>query len=89
MKRQAYAKKRDANELEIVKALEKVGATVKRLDDLDLLVGYRGKTHLMECKTLTGKLTDPQKDFIKEWKGSPLHIVRTPEAAIDIITRQL
>ena len=45
------AKKRDANEASIVKALESVGATVLRLDEIDLLVGYGGtKNILMEVK---------------------------------------
>ena len=87
MKRLSHAKSRDANELEIVRALEKIGATVQRLDVFDLLVGYRGKSHLIECKTSSGKLTGAQVDFIKHWKGSPLHIVTNAETAIDVVTR--
>lgn len=48
-----YAKKRDANEGEIVEALEAVGATVTKLGDAgvpDLLVGYRGESTLIEVK---------------------------------------
>jgi len=87
MKRQAYAKKRDANELEIVRALEAIGATVHRLDVFDLLVGYRGRSHLIEIKTPSGKLTKLQVVFMENWKGSPLHIVTDSQTAIDIVTR--
>lgn len=47
------ARMRDANEPEIVKALEAAGATVTRLNEAgvpDLLVGYKGKTSLLEVK---------------------------------------
>ncbi|MCP4256754.1 MAG: hypothetical protein GY774_04405 [Planctomycetes bacterium] len=89
MKRQAYAKKRDANEPEIVEALEKIGASVERLDLFDLLVGYKGRTYMMEVKNPLGKnkLTESQIELMKTWKGSPLHIVRDAETAIDILTR--
>ena len=36
-----YDAKRDENEPEIVEALEAAGAKVMRLDDIDLLVGFR------------------------------------------------
>ena len=89
MKRQAHAKKRDANELEIVRALEKIGATVERMDDpVDLLVGYRSKTYLIEVKAARGKLTGDQVDFIANWKGSPIYVVRDAETAIDIVSRE-
>ncbi len=48
-----FARRRDACEKEIVRALEAAGAVVSRLDGKgipDLLVGYRGRTILMECK---------------------------------------
>lgn len=47
------AKRRDANEREIVAALESAGASVQRLDAAgvpDLLVGFRGETFLIEVK---------------------------------------
>jgi hypothetical protein len=48
-----YGKRRDANEKEIVLALEKVGAAVQRLDGdglPDLLCGFRGQLYLIEVK---------------------------------------
>lgn len=48
------AKRRDACERDIIKALRAVGATVSQLDGEaglpDLLVGWRGHMLLMECK---------------------------------------
>ena len=54
--------RRDANQAEIVKALESVGASVLDLADVgrgcpDLLVGYAGREWLIEVKMPTGKLT--------------------------------
>jgi hypothetical protein len=46
------AARRDANEFEIVLALESAGAAVQRLDPPlpDLLVSFRGVLHLLEVK---------------------------------------
>lgn len=77
-----YAKKRDANEKEIVEALLKAGYSVVRLDTpLDLLVGKNGVTWLLEVKMPDGELTKPQKEFIKTWQGQ-FAIARTPEEAL-------
>lgn len=51
------ARQRDVNEAEIVRALEAIGATVTRLNEAgvpDLLVGYQGKTKLLEVKRPLG-----------------------------------
>ena len=74
MKRKSYAKRRDENEPEIVKALEGIGAKVIRLDIVDLLVNYKGKIYLLEVKTPEGKLTKKQRELLDDkW---PVHIVR-------------
>lgn len=71
-----YAKRRDANESEIVEALEKVGATVERLDTpADLLVGWHGPRHLhrrnylIEVKMPGARLTRAQERFHEAWRG--------------------
>lgn len=79
MKRKSYAKKRDANEPEIVDALRKVGCKIVYLDWVDLLVNYKGKVYLIEVKTKTGKLTSDQEKNFKHW---PIHIVRDAGAAL-------
>ena len=85
MKRRSFAKRRDANEPEIVAALEGIGATVIRLDPFDLLVGYQGRTHLIEVKTEKGRLKPAQEALIESWRGSPLHIVRTVDEALELV----
>lgn len=80
-----YAKRRDANEPEIVNALEKVGATVYRLHTpLDLLVGYRRKTYLIEVKVPGKKLNKKQKEFIAGWRGQHA-VVESIEQALKVI----
>ncbi len=87
MKYKGYNAKRDENEAEIVKALEGIGCIVVRLDTpLDLLVGYRGYNYLLEVKTAKGKLTKDQREFIPPWRGQ-LAVIRTPEQAIDVVTK--
>ena len=79
-----YDAKRDANEPEIVEALEAVGAKVLRLDDVDLLVGYRDRLYMLEVKTATGRLNKKQAKFFREWAGH-VWIVRTRIQALKII----
>ena len=88
---------RDANEAEIIAALEAVGATVEQLPTgkgvPDLLIGYRGKNLLMEVKkeAVKGKvfashvkLNAKQVIWHDYWKGQKC-IVRTPQEALDVI----
>jgi hypothetical protein len=58
--------RRDANEPEIVEALEAVGAEVWKLSGTglpDLLVRFRGRLHAGEVKTRKGRLTAAQGAF--------------------------
>lgn len=76
-----YDAKRDSNEKEIVNTLEKMGLSVYRLDKpLDLLVGYNKRNFLVEVKSGTGTLTEPQKDFIKDWRGQHVIISTVSQA---------
>ncbi len=88
MKRLAYAKKRDANEPEIVDALQKAGCYVHRLDDpVDLLVSKPGgKVFQIEVKTPKGKLTPAQVDYIAD-SHAPVHVVTSPEEALEVVSR--
>ncbi len=83
-----YAKRRDANEPEIVEALEKAGCHVQRLDTpFDLLASKRGKDHKIEVKMPRGKLTPTQVDYIADQKGAPVHVVTTAEEALEVVGR--
>jgi hypothetical protein len=97
--RKAYAKARDANEPEIIAALEKIGCMVYCLDmPLDLLVGYRGRNFLIEVKieerrNHADKHTDFQKDFFglnkehpeREWLGQKATVHNVQEA-LEVVT---
>lgn len=78
------AARTDANQQAIVDALRAAGASVQVIGKpVDLLVGYRGRNLLMECKD-GGKtpgnrpLTKAQKAFVPAWGG---HVVIVLDAA--------
>lgn len=80
--------KRDASEPEIIRALERCGFSVFRLNQpVDLLVGYRGKTWLVECKSGNkgyGKsLNENQAEFNAGWRGSKVIVLHSAQDAID------
>lgn len=82
--RKRYNNKRDANEKEIVEALEKAGASVIRIDEIDLLVGFRKRNYLLEVKTEHGQLTRSQIKLRDEWPGQ-YSIVNSPVQALQAI----
>lgn len=79
-----YAKKRDIAEPEIVNALRGCGFSVERIDTpVDLIVGFRRKTFLVECKTGKRGLNANQKAFKSEWRGSEVITLRDAQEAMD------
>jgi hypothetical protein len=80
--------RKDENQAEIVLALRKMGCKVFILDaPLDLLVGHRGKLHLLEVKDGSKfpshrRLTTNEAIFFDEWRGYPLHVVESVEQAL-------
>lgn len=80
-----YAAKRDANEGQIVDALEAAGCDVLRSTDIDLIVGHAGASYLLECKvpgrTSESRLRPLQKRLRASWRGH-YAIVTTPEEAL-------
>ena len=84
------AARTDSTQSVIVGGLRACGAYVWIIGlPVDLLVGWKGKTLLMECKSLTGKkapkpkrYTELQKEFMAEWKGLPVATVTSIEEAI-------
>lgn len=84
-----YGAKRDANESEMIGILEQIGCSVRRLDIVDLLVGYRGRNILLEVKDGEKKrkqLTDSQIILKGDWRGQ-YDIVVSTEEAIRTITK--
>ena len=77
----------DANQFQIVSALRTAGAYVWIIGlPVDLLVGYKNHTFLVEIKDGPKKrLTALQADFFENWSGSTLCRVDGPEAALRMI----
>jgi hypothetical protein len=82
-----YAARVDANQTEIVMALRKAGAYVWVIGlPVDLLVGYKDRTFLVEVKTTSKKrLTSLQADFFNNWTGSTLARIDSVETALNMI----
>jgi hypothetical protein len=82
-----YAARVDANQDQIVSALRSAGAYVWIIGlPVDLLVGYKGHTFLVEIKTNNKKkFTKLQTDFFENWSGSTLARIDSPEAALRMI----
>lgn len=82
------AARTDANKAEIVAALREAGAYVFDLRlPLDLLVGYAGKTLLLELKDgrkpkSAQAHTALQARFFREWIGGPVATVNDVEGAL-------
>jgi hypothetical protein len=77
----------DANQVAIVSALRAAGAYVWIIGlPIDLLVGYKNHTFLVEIKTTSKKrLTKLQEDFFSKWNGGTLCRVDSPEAALEML----
>ncbi len=77
----------DANQEQIVSVLRAAGATVWIIGlPVDLLVGYKNHTFLVEIKTDSKKrFTKLQTDFFENWSGGTLARIDNPEAALRMI----
>lgn len=67
-----------------------MGATVCDTADLgggfpDLVVGYKGRTYLLEVKGPRGRLGASQDVFRGRWRGGPLLVVRTRAEALEAL----
>ena len=80
--------KPDANQPEIIKALEAVGATVHPLPIgkglPDLLVGYQDVNYLIEVKMPHSDLNTTQRKWLREYNGTA-NVARTPAEAFAVI----
>lgn len=91
MKRRSYARRRDANEPEIVKALKGHGCKVERIDQpADLRVWVRGASRLLEVKDgrkapSDRPLTPGQRRAYLAAGAEPLYVVRSVEEALCVI----
>jgi hypothetical protein len=82
-----YAARVDANQEQIVSALRGAGAYVWIIGlPVDLLVGYKGHSFLVEIKTDSKKrLTKLQADFFENWCGGTLCRIDNAESALRML----
>jgi hypothetical protein len=82
-----HAKRVDANQDQIVVALRAAGANVWIISlPVDLLVGYKSQTFLVEIKrTAKSRFTPLQRDFFESWCGGTLARIDSPDAALRMI----
>lgn len=75
----------DANQHELVQALRKVGAKCFYIKEpVDLVVGFRGRSILLEIKRPGKPMTVAQKDFVDTWPGE-VHVVYSVHEAISAV----
>jgi hypothetical protein len=83
-----FALRVDANQSQVISALEAAGATVEVIGKpVDLLVGFRGRFFLMEVKDGGKKKSAQKKTALQErvfskFEGCPISLVDGPEAAL-------
>jgi len=86
--------KPDGNQSAIVSVLRSAGASVVITSMVgsgfvDLVVGFRGNTYLVECKNPDGRgrnsMTPGQVRWFMEWKGGPAAVVNSPEEALRVL----
>lgn len=89
-----YAAKVDSNQSPIVSGLRAIFGPdcVFDLSSVgggcpDLMIGVRGRTILLEIKTVKGELTTDQKLFHMNWPGQ-VAVVRSLEEALKVIERE-
>ena len=86
-----YKKRVDENQKQIVHTFIALGASVLNLSTVgrgcpDLLIGYRGKSVLVEIKRDSkATFTEPQVKFMQEWRGGAVSRIDSVDAAIRLI----
>lgn len=79
----------DANQKDIVKALEQIpGVQVAEIGKpLDLLIGYAGINFIVEIKNPDGKdrVNADQAEFIEAWPGRTPEVARSLDEVLQII----
>jgi hypothetical protein len=86
----SYAKRVDENQNLIKHTFIALGASVLNLSRVgqgcpDLLIGYKGKSVLVEVKSAKGTFTEPQIKFMQNWRGGTVSRIDSVDAAIRLI----
>lgn len=84
------AAKTDTTQRAIVDALRAVGASVQLLHTVgggcpDAIIGWCGDDIWMEFKTRTHRLRSSQQRWVKEWRGSIVHVVASADEALEVL----
>ena len=86
-----YKKRVDENQSQIFHTFTALGASVCNLSTVgrgcpDALIGYRGKTVLVEIKSsIKAAFTEPQIKFMQKWRGGAISRIDSVDAAIRLI----
>ena len=85
-----YKKRVDENQKQLVHTFIALGASVLNLSRVgqgcpDLLIGYKGKSVLVEVKSAKGTFTEPQIKFMQNWRGGAVSRIDSVDAAIRLI----
>jgi hypothetical protein len=86
-----YKKRVDDNQKTLIHTFIALGASVLNLSTVgrgcpDLLLGYKGKTVLVEVKSSEkASYTEPQVKFMQTWRGGAVSRVDSVDAAIRLI----
>ena len=88
------ANRRDATHAEIQRALKLAGWTVYDTsrqggDFPDLVIGARGRTILMECKTERRRESTGQRDARTAWTGDAWIVARSGVEAVEAVAATL
>jgi hypothetical protein len=78
--------RRDANEAQIVLALQQAGCDVHYMVKApwDITVGRAGQAFLLEVKTRKGNVRKSQEQFLASWRGH-YAVVRSVEDALKAV----
>ena len=82
--------RRDSTHAAIRQALRDVGCSVHDCADLgrgfpDLVVGYHGRTYLLEAKSPKGKERPGQAAARLAWRGGAWEVVRSVDEALAVV----
>jgi hypothetical protein len=79
------AARTDANQSTICSALRLIGAQVYYIKEpVDLLVSYKHRTLLMECKIPGQGLSASQREFVARWQDT-VHVVHSVHEALEAV----
>ena len=86
MRRPHWRCRADATQTAIVRTLRACGVSVELIGlPMDAIVGFRGKTYIVDFKSKGGKTTKLQDEFARVWKGGLVHYWFTVDDALDTL----